>query len=144
MQTGSGVPKTQLPLISRLIDLNYTSVVCKEAFGIHGPPNVDTINRHGGVNISYPRLAHVDGEWDPWRQASPHAIGLPDRTSTVSEPFILIDKAVHHWDENGLFPNETTPELPPRAVAAAQRAEAVFVKAWMAEWEKTKKCKRCH
>ncbi|KAK3330749.1 serine carboxypeptidase S28-domain-containing protein [Apodospora peruviana] len=138
LQTGSGVPATQLPLISRLIDLNYTSVICREAFNISTPPNVEAVNKHGGFGISYPRLAIIDGEKDPWRAATPHAIGLPPRPNTIDEPFILIKDGVHHWDENGLFPNETTPELPPKPVKKAQRAEVEFVKAWMKEWKKAK------
>jgi len=34
-------------------------------------------------------------------------------------------------DENGLFPNETTAELPPLPVADAQMQEREFVLAWM-------------
>lgn len=40
LQTGSGVPQDQMSLISRTIDLNYTTAVCREAFGIYTPPNV--------------------------------------------------------------------------------------------------------
>ncbi|KAH6662855.1 putative serine protease K12H4.7 [Halenospora varia] len=121
LQTGSGVPSTQLPLISRTNDLEYESLVCRAAFNITTPANVTAINKYGGFGISYPRLAIVDGEQDPWRPACPHASPFnstaTNRTSTLSEPFILIEGAVHHWDENGLFANETvnTPgeELPP-------------------------------
>lgn len=137
LQTGSGVPESQLPLVSRMIDIPFLSTVCREAFNITTPSQVERINKHGGVNISYPRLAHVDGEWDPWRAASPHRIGLPERDSTVSEPFILIDGGVHHWDENGLFPNETTSKLPPKPVKEAQKEEVAFVKEWVKEWHKT-------
>ena len=42
---------------------------------------------------------------------------------------------MHHWDENGLFPNETTAELPPEPVKDAQSQEVKFVKAWMREWK---------
>src|SRR5690606_13567612 len=91
LQTGSGVPADQLPLISRLIDLDSLSVICREAFNITTPSQVERINKYGGVNISYPRLAFVDGERDPWRYASPHRIGLPERKNTISEPFILIE-----------------------------------------------------
>lgn len=135
------MPAGQLPLISRLIDLDYTSVVCREAFNLTAPPRVERINRHGGVGIRYPRLANVDGERDPWRHASPHRIGLPPRESTLEEPFILIDGGVHHWDENGLFPNETTPELPPKPVAEAQAAEVRFVREWVKEWKRSR-CRR--
>ncbi|KAI0431898.1 peptidase S28 [Xylaria sp. FL1042] len=142
LQTGSGVPENELPLISRTIDLEYSSVICRDAFNLTEPANVDVINKYGGFNISYPRLAFVDGEWDPWRAAGVHAIGLPIRESTTSEPYILISKAVHHWDENGLFPNETTAELPPAPVVDAQKQEATFVKAWVKEFQKQSHCKK--
>lgn len=38
-------------------------------------------------------------------------------------------------DENGRFPNETTPELPPPPVANAQAEIAQFVQSWLAEWD---------
>ncbi|GAP83936.1 putative serine carboxypeptidase s28 protein [Rosellinia necatrix] len=136
LQTGSGVPANELPLISRTIDLEYSSVICREAFNISKTADVNAINKYGGFDLSYPRLAWVDGEWDPWRAAGVHAIGLPERESTTSEPYILIAKAVHHWDENGLFPNETTAQLPPAPVAEAQEQEAIFVKAWLKEFKK--------
>ncbi|KAH9901780.1 peptidase S28 [Xylariomycetidae sp. FL2044] len=138
LQTGS-TPDDILPLISRTIDLEYSSVICKEAFNLTGVADVEAINKYGGFNLSYPRLAFVDGEWDPWRAAGVHALGLPERESTTSEPFILIDKAVHHWDENGVFPNETSTDFPPAAVASAQAAEASFVQAWVDEFKASKK-----
>ena len=73
LQTGSGVPKDELPVISRTIDIHYTSTVCREAFGINGPSDVEEANQYGGYDIKYSRLAFVDGEWDPWRPATPHA-----------------------------------------------------------------------
>jgi hypothetical protein len=109
-------------------------VICRDAFNLTTPAKVDVINKYGGNKISYPRLAFVDGEWDPWRAAGVHAIGLPERVSTTSEPYILISKAVHHWDENGLFPNQTTASLPPAPVADAQKQEAIFVKKWVEEF----------
>nr|POF12948.1 putative extracellular serine carboxypeptidase [Quercus suber] len=137
LQTGSGVPKDQLPLISRTIDLEYESIVCKAAFNITTPANVEIINQYGGYDISYPRLAIIDGDRDPWRLVTPHAFGYgaKPRFSTASEPFILISNAVHHYDENGRFPNETTLYLPPLPVADTQRNEIAFVKEWMQEWQ---------
>lgn len=135
-QTGSGVPADKLPLVSRLIDIPFSTVVCREAFNITTEANLEAVNRHGGFGISYPRLAIIDGEHDPWRAATPHAIGQPDRESTTSEPFVLIPRAVHHWDENGLFPNETVPGvLPPQTVLDTQALERKFVLAWMEEWK---------
>lgn len=137
------MPANQLPLISRTIDLEYSTLVCKLAFNLTTPANVTAINKYGGFNISYPRLAIIDGEQDPWRPATPHASPFnttaENRTSTVSEPFMLIEGGVHHWDENGLFPNQTVdvpPDfLPPPPVRDAQAQEIQFVLEWMAEWE---------
>jgi len=61
--------------------------------------------------------------------------GAVDRPSTASEPFILIADAVHHYDENGLFPNQTTATLPPQPVADTQKMEVMFVQEWMEEWQ---------
>ncbi|RMJ08845.1 hypothetical protein BHE90_000662 [Fusarium euwallaceae] len=138
-QTGSGTPKYQLPLVSRLIDLEYNTIPCREAFNITTPPNVDSINKLGGLNFSFPRVAFIDGEADPWRAATPHRIGLPERESTVSEPFILIKHGVHHWDENGLDPKSEAFDLPPPAVAKAQKEIVDFTKAWLEEWTAEKK-----
>jgi hypothetical protein len=142
LQTGSGVPADQLPLISRLVDLEYTSFICKAAFNITTPSDVEAINKFGGFGISYPRLAIIDGSRDPWRAATPHALGQPDRVSSTSEPFILIQDGVHHWDENGLFSNETTPTLPPAPVKEAQMQERDFVVAWVKEWKSQQKLKK--
>ncbi|OJD17153.1 hypothetical protein AJ78_02747 [Emergomyces pasteurianus Ep9510] len=131
LQVGSTVPKNQMPVISRLIDLEYASIMCRKAFGIYKPSDVDRVNKYGGFDIEYERLAFVDGEVDSWRPASPHAEGARPRKNTLDKPFILIEGAGHHWDENGVFPNETTPTLPPKAVADAQAQEAKFVKKWI-------------
>ncbi|KAL1901063.1 hypothetical protein Sste5346_002130 [Sporothrix stenoceras] len=136
LATGSGVPQDQLPLVSRLLDLDYLSIICRNAFGITTPPDVESVNKLGGFDISYPRLAIIDGEADPWRAATPHALGVPgaDRPSTVDEPFLLIPGAVHHWDEYGLLENETTAELPPQTIRDAQANEVDFVTQWVADW----------
>ncbi|KAF2752720.1 hypothetical protein EJ05DRAFT_481023 [Pseudovirgaria hyperparasitica] len=140
LQTGSGVPATQLPLISRLIDIPYSSLICKYAFNITEPSDVEAINKFGGFNISYPRLAIIDGEADPWKQATPHADVAPPRQNTIEQPFVVIaGLAVHHWDENGLFKNETTADLPPKPVKKAQSYERSFVKSWLQDWEREKK-----
>lgn len=127
------MPASQLPLISRTIDLAYESIICVDAFNITSPPDTAAINAFGGFAISYPRLAIVGGEADPWRPATPLADGAPARVSSPEEPVILIHGAVHHWDENGLFPNQTTASLPPQPVAEAQMDEVTCVLAWMEE-----------
>lgn len=137
--TGSGVPKDQLPLMSRLVDLDYATLWCQEAFGIPADPDTESINRYGGFSFSHSRLAFVDGAHDPWRQAGVHAIGVnEDRQSTDDEPFILIEGGVHHWDEYGPKPKATGSWLPPAPVAEAQREEVRFVKLWLEEYAREK------
>lgn len=96
LQTGSGFPKNQLPVISRAIDLDYCMLSCKLPFNITGPPDVQRINKYGGYGIKYDRLAIIDGEADPWRPAGPHADWAPKRKNTIERPFVEIADAVHH------------------------------------------------
>lgn len=124
-------------MISRTIDVEYSAAVCRDAFNIDTSANVSNINKYGGHDIAYERLAFLDGEWDPWRAAGVQALSQPKRDSTVSQPVILIDDAVHHWDENGVFPNETGPGIPPEAVKSAKDEMRSFVKAWLEEFEAT-------
>jgi hypothetical protein len=131
LQTGSGAPKNILPMISRAVDLEYSSRICRNTFGIKEIANVSNINKYGGFDISYPRLAFIDGEWDPWRAAGVQALTQPKRNSTVSEPIFLIDDAVHHWDENGIFPEEETPDLPPPSVKEAKALIRDSVLKWL-------------
>ncbi|KAG9243083.1 serine carboxypeptidase S28-domain-containing protein [Calycina marina] len=145
LATGSGVPEHILPLISRTSTMEHNSIVCVEAFNITSPPYIENINKHGGFNIAYPRLAMIDGDRDPWRPATAHASPFNEtainRTSTTSEPFILIENAIHHFDENGLFANQTVQGkdiLPPQPVRDAQAQIVSFVKEWMVEWETEK------
>ncbi|PGG95156.1 hypothetical protein AJ79_10223 [Helicocarpus griseus UAMH5409] len=137
-QVGSTVPKDQLPVVSRLVDIEFASMMCRKAFGISEQPDVERVNKYGGFDIEYERLAFVDGEVDPWRPATPHAESARPRKSTLDKPFILIEGAGHHWDENGLFPNETTPTLPPPPVAEAQKQEVEFVKKWVKDWHENR------
>ncbi|RAL58380.1 hypothetical protein DID88_006060 [Monilinia fructigena] len=122
LQNGASVPSNELPLLSRTNDLAYNSIVCEAAFNITTPP--DTVNKTPGVQL-HPH-------------ASPFNTSAHNRTSTTSEPFILIEGAVHHWDENGLFPNETTADFPPKTIKKVQGQEIKFVKEWMEEWKREK------
>lgn len=110
-------------------------MICRDAFNITTPSDVESINKHGGFDLTYPRLAVINGEADPWRPCTPLAeAARPWPKSTTSEPIVLIHAAVHHWDENGLFPNETKANFPPGPVEKAHGKEEAFVKAWLKEW----------
>ncbi|KKY36474.1 putative extracelular serine [Diaporthe ampelina] len=148
--TGSGFDSSLgKPLLSRILDLEFQNSYCESLFGIVTPPNVTAINKYGGFDISYPRLAIINGLADPWREATPAADAAPPRESTVSEPWILIDNppedvwdglrgAGHHWEANGVFANQTQEKQPPKAIAEAQDDIVEFVGAWIEEWKDSK------
>jgi hypothetical protein len=127
----SDVPAGVRPLQSRLLDLPYESKICQQAFNITKPPDIEAINQFGGFNIEYDRLAIVDGQADPWRYATPHAPSARKRPNTLNRPFIELEGAVHHWDENGRFEDETTPDLPPAPVKGAQDQIVRAVEEWI-------------
>ena len=133
IQTGN-TPADIKPLISRTLDLEYLTFFCRAQFNITTPPDIEKVNKYGGFNISYPRLATIGGNADPWRPATP--LWYPEsREDTVEEPWHLISHGVHHWEENGIFDNETTPILPPYQVIYAQQYLKNFVVDWLDEWK---------
>jgi len=136
-QPGEVLPGGIAPLISTLVDMDYSRLTCEYAFNITTLPDVDAVNKYGGFNISYPRLAIIGGQWDPWLYATPLAVGYgaEERVSTANEPFYLIPQAVHHWDENGVFPNQTNSTFPPQTITDVQSFEHQFVQEWLQEWQ---------
>ncbi|KAE8355474.1 serine carboxypeptidase S28-domain-containing protein [Aspergillus coremiiformis] len=145
--SGASVPKDIMPLISRVLNVSNVSGFCNTTYGITTPPNVTNINKHGGFNFSYPRVAIIDGLADPWRDATPHADGTEKRESTADEPFILIDVhaedvwdgirgAVHHWDQNGLSQKEADQgQKPPAVLVEVQKEVLRFVGVWLDQWK---------
>lgn len=130
IQTGN-TPADIMPLISRVLDLEYLTYFCRAQFGINSPPEVEHINKYGTYDLEYERLAMIGGNADPWRPATP--LWYPDsRNDTVEKPWHLISHAVHHWEENGIFENQTTPDLPPAQVVYAQQYLKNFVVDWIA------------
>lgn len=128
IQTGN-TPEGIMPLISRTLDVDYLTFFCRAQFNITTPADTDKVNKYGGYNIDYERLAHIGGNADPWRPATP--LWYPEsRNSSTEHPWHLISWGVHHWEENGIFPNETTPLLPPPQVVYAQQ----FLKNFVVDW----------
>lgn len=97
--------------------------------GILGDPSRRTVFVSVCLNlyIHQPVALLTCGSWADY--------GAPHRESTTSEPFILIPEGLHHYDGNGLFPNESTATLPPQSVKDVHSEEVKFVKAWMDEWD---------
>lgn len=133
IQTGN-TPSDIKPLISRALDLEYLTHFCRASFNITTEPDVWQVNKYGNFSIEYERLAIIGGNADPWKVASPLAFGPQVRNSSTEKPWLEIAHGVHHWEENGIFPNETTPELPPPQVEYAQQ----FLKNFVIDWVKGK------
>lgn len=145
--TGSGFDLSlDRPLISRTLDIEFERSYCESLFDISALPNTTAINKYGGLNISYPRLAIINGLADPWREATPAADTAAPRESTVSEPWLLIDNppedvwdgirgAGHHWEANGVLLNQSQEKQPPKAITEAQADIVQFVGAWIEEWK---------
>ena len=138
MQSGSGAPPNVKPLVSRALTPEYESLKCQYAFNRTEPADVDLINRYGGYDVSYKRLAFVDGTGDPWLYATPGSPLAPPRESTESEPVIKMEGAVHHWDENGVTEEEKAARsnvlLPPLIVQEAQQKLVDTVQLWVKQW----------
>ncbi|GAA5934245.1 uncharacterized protein JCM15063_004515 [Sporobolomyces koalae] len=131
-----GAPKGQPTIVSRLITPEYTGQICKQAFppgklnAVPVTPNVTRINQYGSFDLSYPRLAFIDGSADPWIYATPHSPEAKSRKDTIRKPFKIIPEGVHHWDENGL----TDPEQEPKEIHKIHQEEIAFVRQWLREW----------
>ncbi|OAA80442.1 Peptidase S28 [Akanthomyces lecanii RCEF 1005] len=137
--SGAGVPKDIRGILSRAVTVDDRSAGCQQVFGISDPPNVESINRLGGVNFSSPRLAILDGKQDPWRGATPHRLGEnAGRKSTTEQPFILIDPATHHWDESDIPASEYKSGYPPKQIVDVHNEEVAFVRAWVKEFHKSR------
>ncbi|KAF2795235.1 hypothetical protein K505DRAFT_302501 [Melanomma pulvis-pyrius CBS 109.77] len=134
IQTGN-TPANIKPLVSRTLDLEYLTEFCVLAFNITTPPDVEKVNKYGAFDIEYERLAILGGNADPWRPATPLADGARKRNSTTEKPVLEIAHAVHHWEENGVFPNQTTPLIPPPQVVYAQQFLKNFVVDWLKDFK---------
>ncbi|KAE8833539.1 hypothetical protein HRS9139_05358 [Pyrenophora teres f. teres] len=136
IQTGN-TPADIMPLISRVMDIEYLTFFCRAQFGINSPPEIERVNKYGNYSIEYERLAIIGGNADPWRPATP--LWYPDsRNDTVEKPWHLISHGVHHWEENGIFENQATPDLPPAQVVYAQQYLKNFVVDWIKEFNDQK------
>ncbi|KAH7110334.1 serine carboxypeptidase S28-domain-containing protein [Dendryphion nanum] len=137
IQTGNTPPEIK-PIVSRTQTLEYSTFFCRAAFNISEPPNLEEVNKYGAFDIEYDRLAIIGGNADPWKEATPLATGAKPRNSTTNKPVLEIAHGVHHWEENGVFANETTSVSPPPQVVYARQFVEDFVAQWVKEFHETK------
>ncbi|THU97122.1 peptidase S28 [Dendrothele bispora CBS 962.96] len=125
-------------IISRLLDLEYESKICRQAyppgekFTVPELPNIASVNMLGSFDAGrgLDRLAFIDGEVDPWRPDTPHSDYARPREDTILMPFKLIPGAVHHWDENGLPGGVGEPP----EIKQIHEEEVEFVTAWLKDF----------
>ncbi|PVH94767.1 hypothetical protein DM02DRAFT_645734 [Periconia macrospinosa] len=135
IQNGADYAQSRKPIVSRILDVAYLTYFCKSSFNLTTPAAVENVNKYGGFEIEAPRLAIIGGNADPWKMASPLRDGPQTRNSTTEKPWLEIAHGVHHWEENGIFDNETTPTVPPPQVVYAQQFLKNFVIDWLKEFE---------
>ncbi|KAF2644403.1 hypothetical protein P280DRAFT_170756 [Massarina eburnea CBS 473.64] len=130
IQTGNTPPSIK-PIISRTQTLEYLTFFCRAGYNITTPPDTDKVNKYGAFDIEAPHLAIIGGNADPWKMATPLKYGPQTRNSTTENPWYEIAHGVHHWEENGVFANETTPTVPPYQVIYAQQLLKNSVVDWL-------------
>ncbi|PWZ02731.1 hypothetical protein BCV70DRAFT_224424 [Testicularia cyperi] len=123
-------------LVSTLLDYAYAHEICEKGFpaGEHytmpARPDIDEVNKLGGFELEFDRLAFVDGQYDPWRPATVHSEEFAyggNRPDTLQKPFKLIPDCWHHCDENGVKDPAKTPER----VRLIHQQQIAFVKEWL-------------
>ncbi|KAG6919235.1 hypothetical protein DXG01_008031 [Tephrocybe rancida] len=103
--------QNQPRIISRRLDLEYESKICKQAylpgkhFTVPALPNITAVNALGDFDLAADRLAFIDGEG-----------------------------AVHHWDEYGLELQEEPP-----AIQKIHGEMIGFVTAWLEDFKAPEK-----
>ncbi|GAA94974.1 hypothetical protein E5Q_01629 [Mixia osmundae IAM 14324] len=127
----AAAPLNVTSLLSRRITLAYVSKSCQQSFGRDVPmwPNISRVNAYGDYGLSYDRLAFIDGQFDAWVEATPHASVAPPRNDTDEQPFWLIPRGGHHYDENGLLNRSAEPSQ----IKSVHARELAFIKKWLAE-----------
>ncbi|KAJ4482389.1 serine carboxypeptidase S28-domain-containing protein [Lentinula aciculospora] len=127
-------------IISKRIDLEYESKMCRQAydpgehFTVSPLPNVTVVNELGDFDIAMDRLAFIDGEVDPWRPDTPHSDYANEREDTMLRPFKIIPNGVHHYDEYGL---KNLEDEPPE-IRNIHEEMIAFVREWLKDWKTDK------
>ncbi|SDA03047.1 BZ3500_MvSof-1268-A1-R1_Chr11-1g03276 [Microbotryum saponariae] len=127
-------PNANRRLVSKRINLKYSSEICHLAFppgklvSVPKTPQIKRIERYGGLAMKGSRLAFVDGSEDPWLYATRHSSHAKKRPDTLSGPYKLIEGGVHHWDENG------RPKGEPKIIREIHAEEIKFVGHWIDQW----------
>ncbi|KAK7182016.1 hypothetical protein DPSP01_006247 [Paraphaeosphaeria sporulosa] len=129
-------------LISRALNGSYMQSWCNYSFppgtysSIPSRPDTNVINRYGGLHISAPRLALIDGEADVWVDLTYHSHEKKAIVvSSAEHPSYLIAGAGHHWDSSPRTGIKSVADEPDY-IREAHEWEIRTVKTWVKEWGK--------
>ncbi|KAL1305477.1 hypothetical protein AAFC00_002353 [Neodothiora populina] len=129
-------PKSGPSLISRVLQANYTQQWCTWSFppgnysSIPAYPDTSKWNKFGGLSVEADRLAHIDGNIDPWLDICYHSTYAPPRYSSDLKPEYLITGAGHHWDSYGILDVPAEPQF----IRETHLFEIRTVKKWLREF----------
>lgn len=122
-------------MISKRVSYESLHYVCKQAFppgdlySIPEQPNIDSVNSIGGYELARDRLAFIDGEGDPWREATIHSANFAKpRVSTDTRPNYLIPHGGHCYD---LYQDTVEPKY----MEDTHKFIYNFMDKWLDEWK---------
>lgn len=121
-------------MISKRMTYDRAYKVCTRSFApgekiqLPPQPTVEDVNSIGGYTLSRDRLAFINGEADPWREATVHASESPARITSDERPLYLIPGGVHCYDML-----QKTNE--PQYIKDTHAFLHGFVRKWMDEWK---------
>ncbi|KAI0368439.1 peptidase S28 [Pilatotrama ljubarskyi] len=130
-----GAPKDRRTLVSRTITPAYSERQCvtrfAEAFNQSAPVsflNALGVNmKYGGWNTTTERLIFVNGQRDPWREATVAADGVSNQ-GTDLQPHLLGDG--FHCSDMIMADGQVSP-----AIGAAQEKAIEYLRKWLADWK---------
>ncbi|KAL9058435.1 MAG: hypothetical protein Q9162_001730 [Coniocarpon cinnabarinum] len=121
-------------LLSRTVQADYEQQWCDWAFQPgefnaipSGGPNLTYWQHYGDFNISADRLAFIDGDQDPFLDATYHSTEAPPRFQTDLHPELLIAGGGLHWDSYGIRNVEGEPQF----IREAHEWETRTVQRWL-------------
>ncbi|KLU92954.1 hypothetical protein MAPG_11902 [Magnaporthiopsis poae ATCC 64411] len=146
----TGAPKDQPTIVSRLMDVTYSQLLCNFTFpaevvdgktytyGIAQGLDVDRVNsfaKGGWLYTNTTRLLQVFGEFDPWRELGVASVHRPggELQSTDEHPILIMKGCIHTSD---LYLDDA---LVNEEVASAQVKGVAIMKKWIEEFPGYKK-----
>ncbi|KAI0666133.1 peptidase S28 [Trametes maxima] len=130
-----GAPKDTPTLVSRILTPAYNQRQCvnffPEAFNKSAPVNfltaLDVNVKYGGWNVTTERIVFINGERDPWREATVAANGVSNK-GTDMQPHLLADG--FHTSDMLVADGQVSARI-----RQAQEQALQYIEKWLADWK---------